>query len=290
VKLKAVDYWVIGYSLFASAVALLFAPDQAIFAGSHALHLVAIIAALLAARFVPARGRFWPFLRHGYPVVFFTLFYADTVHYIFLIIDHWLDPALIAFEESLLGFNFTAWVAEFDSALLLDFWMFGYAFYYILAPVATVIMVWRNEAELFRRMTIATCGTFFVSYSMFFLFPLEGPRYAMASVLPPLEGIVFYPLVMSIQNAGAIHGGCMPSSHTAVAWVATYYLALADRRIGAALVFISVVLSVGCFWGRFHYLTDVIVGLAIFAVAVGVTERYNRRAATGPHQAPTQEG
>jgi hypothetical protein len=290
VKLRAVDYWVIGYSLFTSAVAFLCASDQAVYAGSHTLHIVAVVSALVAARFVPARGRYWPFLRYGYPVIFFTFFYADTVHYIFLIVDHWLDPALIHFEESLLGFNFTAWVAEFDSPLLLDFWMFGYAFYYILAPVAVTIMVWRNKPELFRRMNIAAAATFFVSYTMFYLFPLEGPRYAMVAVLPPLEGIVFYPLVMSIQNAGAIHGGCMPSSHTAVAWVVTYYLALVDRRLGAALVFISVLLSVGCFWGRFHYLTDVVVGLLIFAVAVGVTERYHRRTATGRHDAPTQEG
>jgi membrane-associated phospholipid phosphatase len=206
------------------------------------------------------------------------------------LVDHWLDPVLIRFEESVLGFNFTAWLAQFDSPLALDFWMFGYSFYYILAPFAVVVMVWRNEPEIFRRMNIAAAATFFVSYAMFFFFPLEGPRHAMQSVLPPLQGIVFYPLVMKIQNAGAIHGGCMPSSHTAVAWVVTYYIALVDRRIGAALVFISVLLSVGCFWGRFHYLSDVIVGLLIFGVAVRVTERYNRKATSGLHDAPTQEG
>ena len=74
----------------------------------------------------------------------------------------------------------------------------------------------------------------------------------------------------------------MPSSHTAVSWVVTWYVLKMDRRWGRALMVISTLLSVGCFWGRFHYVTDVVVGLVLFATAVLFTEWYNRRA---PNQA-----
>ena len=61
-----------------------------------------------------------------------------------------------------------------------------------------------------------------------------------------------------------------------MAWVATYYTYKANRRIGAGLVVVSSVLTVGCVWGRFHYLTDVVVGILIFILAIWLTEWYNR--------------
>ena len=276
-KLGSVDWWVIGYSVFGSAVALLFGSDQSGFVDSHLLHAGAIIAALAVARYVPSEGRWAPYIRYGYPVPLFGLFYLDTHHYIWSFFSDWFDPALIAFEESILGFNFTAQVARIDSPLLLDFWMFGYFFYYLMPPLAVTVMVWKQRPDEFRRMMVAVSAAFFVSYAMFFLYPLEGPRYAMADVLPPLKGIIMYPLVMAVQNNGSIHGGCMPSSHTAVAWIFTFYLFLVHRAIGRFMVVISTILSVGCFWGRFHYVTDVLVGFAIFLVAIWWTERYNRR-------------
>jgi hypothetical protein len=276
-RLSAVDGWVIGYSVFASAVALLFGSVQSGFADSHVLHVGAIIVALAVARYVPSEGRWSPFLRYGYAMPLFGLFYLDTHHYIWVFFSEWFDPALIAFEESMLGFNFTSQIARIDSPLLLDFWMFGYFFYYLMPPLAVTVMIWKRRPDEFKRMMGAVSAAFFVSYAMFFFYPLEGPRYAMVEVLPALKGIILFPLVMAIQNNGSIHGGCMPSSHTAVAWIFTYYLLLVHRSTGRFMVVISTILSVGCFWGRFHYLTDVLVGFAIFLVAIWWTERYNRR-------------
>jgi hypothetical protein len=49
-----------------------------------------------------------------------------------------------------------------------------------------------------------------------------------------------------------------------------------DRRVGLVLVPISILLSVGCFWGRFHYVTDVFVGLLLFVIAIAYTTYRNR--------------
>ena len=275
-RLNAIDRWVVGYSLFSSAVALIFGGDQSAFLWSHVLHVAAILVVWIVGRTVPSRGDWEPFVRYGYPIPLFVFFYLETRHYIWLFFSDWFDPALIAMEESILGFNVIAEIARIDSPLLLDFWMFGYFFYYLMPPLAVGVMVWRNEPELFRRLMTGISAGFLVSYTMFYFFPLEGPRYAMADVLPPLHGIVLYPLVMLVQHNGSIHGGCMPSSHTAVAWIFTYYLYKAHRPTGWAMIVISFILSVGCLWGRFHYLTDVLVGLGIFVVAVWIIERYNR--------------
>lgn len=274
-KLKAIDLWVIAFSAMGSLIALLFGGDQAPFVQSHILHVVAVALALAAARWVPDTGDRWPFLRHGYAVVLFGFFYRDAARYIFIFFDHWFDPVLMRAQAAILGTSPVIWMSQFTSPWLLDFWMVGYGFYYFIAPLAVIIMMVHRRPDIFRRTALAAAAAFLVSYTMFFLFPLEGPRYALAGQLPPLKGIIFYPFVMWMQNNGSIHGGCMPSSHTAVAWIVTFYIAKVHAGIGRVFKVLTVILTVGCVWGRFHYTTDVIVGLIIFAVTVRTVERYN---------------
>lgn len=272
-KLIGVDRWVIAYSAITSAVALIFSASQATFWPSHLFHALAILLALAIARWTP-ENELWAFIRYGYPVALFGFFYRDTQPYVLLIFDHWFDPALMAWEQQLIGANISTALAGIDSKALLELWMAGYAFYYVIAPVAITVMIWNRRPDLFRRMTLASTAAFFVSYMLFYLYPLEGPRHALAATLPPLEGWLFYPLVMSIQNAGSIHGGCMPSSHTAVAWIVTYYVFKAQRTAGHVFVALSALLTVGCVWGRFHYVTDVVVGITLFAICIYLTERF----------------
>ena len=272
-KLKALDLWVIGFALLGSLIALLFGGSQAAFARSHIFHAVAIATALAAARWVSDRGVFWPFLRHGYAVPLFGFFYRDAANYIFIFFDGWFDPALLRFQAAIFGESPVIRLSQFTSPELLDFWMIGYGFYYFIAPLAIIIMIYYRRPDVFRRSMVAAAAAFFVSYTMFFLFPLEGPRYALKGQLPPLEGIFFYPFVMWMQNNGSIHGGCMPSSHTAVAWVVSFYIAKVHRGIGRIFKILTVLLTVGCVWGRFHYTADVVVGLIIFALTVWITER-----------------
>ena len=122
-RLSAIDIWVMGYALFTSGVAFIFAPGSEAFIRSHMLHGVCIVTALMLARYVPSEGRWWPFLRFGYPLILFGLLYADTAGYIHLIFGSWNDTALIKFEESVLGFNPISTIAAFDATWLLELWM-----------------------------------------------------------------------------------------------------------------------------------------------------------------------
>ena len=277
-KLTVVDRWVIGYSVVLSLAAVVWGDDPALFRESHLFHAIAVATVLAAARWIPERGRFWKIARHGYVFLLLGFFYRDTGPYVFLFFKDWFDPQLVAWEEAVFGFNIPQAIARIRSVWLLELWMFGYVFYYLMLPVATVVAFVRNDTERYRRMMEAACAVFFVSFGMFALFPLEGPRWALASVLPPIEGGPLFRLVMAIQHGGSIRGGCMPSSHTAVSWVVTWYVYHMDRRVGRVLMVISTLLSVGCFWGRFHYVTDVLVGLVLFALAVAHTEWRHRRA------------
>ncbi len=275
-KLAFVDRWVIGYSVATSLAAVLWGNDPAAFRMSHLFHAGAVAVVLAMARWVPTQGRIWPFIRYGYPIVLLGLFYRDTEPYVTLFFNEWFDPALLTWEVSLLGFSVPHAVARLDSTWLLELWMAGYGFYYLMPPLVVLVALWKNDVVRFRMFNEAAVIVYFTSFALFALFPLEGPRWALVSVLPPLEGGLFFNFVMSVQNAGSVHGGCMPSSHTALAWLVTWYVYDMDRRVGLALVPVSILLSVGCFWGRFHYVTDVFVGLLLFVVAIAYTTYRNR--------------
>lgn len=275
-KLAFVDRWVIGYSVATSAAAAIWAHNPAAFAGSHLFHAAAVALVLAIARWVPTTGRFWPLLRHGYPMVLLGLFYRDTGPYVTLFFDKWFDPQLLAWEVSVLGFSMPHAIARLDATWLLELWMAGYGFYYLMLPTVLAVAIWKRDTLHFRMFNEAAVIVYFISFALFAVFPLEGPRYALVSVLPPLKGGVFFSFVMGVQNAGSIHGGCMPSSHTALAWVVTWYVCRMERRVGLILIPISALLTVGCFWGRFHYLTDVVVGLILFVLAIAFTEYRNR--------------
>jgi membrane-associated phospholipid phosphatase len=62
------------------------------------------------------------------------------------------------------------------------------------------------------------------------------------------------------MDTAAVHGGAMPSSHTAVALIVLIFVWRHSRFIRYPLAVIFVGLMVGCVWGRFHYVSDVIVG------------------------------
>jgi membrane-associated phospholipid phosphatase len=65
----------------------------------------------------------------------------------------------------------------------------------------------------------------------------------------------------------------MPSSHVAVAIVVLAYTFKESRRFGWALLPIVVGLAIGTVWGRFHYLSDVIVGTAVGIGSVVLVNR-----------------
>jgi len=114
-----------------------------------------------------------------------------------------------------------------------------------------------------------TCLTFFASYLLFSLYPAEGPRWYFAhEYVNMVDGPVFRQLVNLVIANGAVHGGAMPSSHTGVAFLIMAFCFRYYRRWGWILLPIVLGLAAGTVWGRFHYVSDVIVGLAIAVLAL----------------------
>lgn len=247
----------------------------------HAGLLVAIIAIL----------HFWNdrhtgvsgFIRLLYVPLLYTFFYSEAQVAIHWVFPGFFDGQLIALERWLFGVVPNAWIIPFQTPLLNEWMMLGYFSYYLLVAILGLTLFFQRRYVPLNGFLTAATVTFVISYIGFIVYPVEGPRYFMAAQFAePLHGFLFVPLVQAIIAKGAIHGGCMPSSHVAVALVVLVWAYRTIRRLGIILTPIVATLFVATVWGRFHYFMDVVVGVLVGLVGLYVGARWTRDRSGSP--------
>lgn len=211
------------------------------------------------------------FLRQLYPPLLYMFFYSETrvaIHWLF---PGFFDAKLVAIERVIFGVDLNVWLTPLQKPLVNEWMMLGYFSYYLLVPLVVLPLFFSHRIREANRLLTASTIAFVISYFGFVLFPVEGPRYFLADQLTqPLSGYLFVPLVQWIIANGAIHGGCMPSSHVAVAWVVIVWAYRTQRRLAIVLTPLVATLFVATIWGRFHYISDVAIGWPVGLLAVWI--------------------
>ena len=129
--------------------------------------------------------------------------------------------------------------------------------------------------EHFKQFTATAAIILFVSYLLFWIYPVEGPRWFFAEqYLHEIEGPLFRPAIDFVMNRAAVHGGAMPSSHTGLALAIMLFCFRYYRKAGWVMLPLVIGLAAGTVWGRFHYASDVVVGVAIGLLATWFAMRY----------------
>lgn len=231
-----------------------------------AIYLLAIHAGLLCAiggmvaRWDDRRG--WRgFLRHMYPAVLYTFFYCETAVSLHWLFPEFFDAQLLSIERAIFGTDLNVWLVPAQHAWLNEWMMLGYFSYYLIIPTMALTLYFQDRRRELHDFLTAVTFAFVISYAGFVLYPIAGPRYFLASHFNgPLEGWIFVPLVNWIIASAAIYGGCMPSSHVAVALVVLIWAYRTNRRLAIFMTPFIVTLFFATVWGRFHYLSDVIAG------------------------------
>lgn len=270
------DRWIVGYCALMIVVLTLFGQEVGDRQWNIAVYAGVIMLVVAIVRWFPRENsRLSMAVRLLYPVLLLTPFYRMTGDYMFLLFDRFLDTQLVQIEAAVFGVNPTLYIDRH----LLNVWAnetihFCYSSYYLMIPGFYLAMfLLRRDAIIVSAWT-ATMITFIASYSLFILYPIEGPRWHFAEVYEhAVEGPVFRQFVEMVMAKGAVRGGGMPSSHSGVAVVLMMYLLRHYRPAGLVFAVLVTGLAVGCVWGRFHYVSDVIVGIMIAIIATVVVWR-----------------
>jgi membrane-associated phospholipid phosphatase len=209
------------------------------------------------------------FFRQLYPAILYTFFYCEIAVALHWIFPGFFDAQILALERAVLGVDLNVWLIPLQRALLNEWMMLGYFSYYLVIACLALVLFFQMRIEELHDFLTAVTVTFVISYTGFILYPVAGPRYFLAEHFSnPIPGWCFVPLVNWIIASGAIHGGCMPSSHVAVALVVLVWAYRTNRRLAVVMTPFILTLFFATVWGRFHYFSDVVVGWLVGAAGL----------------------
>jgi len=214
------------------------------------------------------------FFRKAYPLFSFTFLYEQTGRFIHLIYPDFFDYQVINWEKVIFRENPTVLLQKVSYPILNEFFYFCYTSYYFLILVLGIYLYIHKRYKAFEKMVTASSIAFYTSYLFFILYPVEGPRYALAGhYLMNPKGYIFVPLANFVINSAGLRGGCMPSSHVAIGVVTAILSIRYAKELSAYYTLLGIGLTIGTFWGRFHYVSDATAGIVLGIIAVWLTEK-----------------
>lgn len=241
-------------------------------------HIGMIFLTILIALFIkPNKNRIFAFVRYLYPLLALTFFYHNCGKLVGVIITRFYDQQIIALEKSIIGLSLTVWLDGHLHVFWNELMSLGYFSYYFMIPGLALFLFFHKRDNENIQFVTATCVTFFISYLVFLFYPVAGPRFYFEGIYQnEITGPFFRQLVNQVINNAAFRGGAMPSSHVAEAVVTMIFAIRSYGKKAWFLVPAVACLALGTIYGRFHYLTDVVLGLLLGFIISWLTIQFNR--------------
>ena len=262
-RAQFVDRLYIGY--FVVVAALIVVQRHAIpgWPGVLALHAagVALVAVLVAAS-----GR-WPGAHAWYPLLMPLMTFPAVARLNLMFADGWRDGQLLALEARLFPQSPTFWLRDVTPPLVAELFQVGYLSYFLLLVIVAGVLRRRDREAPFRGVIAASVLAYLFCYVVFLAWPMEGPVHTLRQVAGPAPaGGPFHTLVLLVQRAG-VHGNAFPSAHVAGALPPLLFAWRYLPRLAAILAPLVVLMGLGAVYDGYHYVSDVVAGVAVGAAA-----------------------
>ena len=216
--------------------------------------------------------KFWRFFIRVAAVTLTYAYLFGAVDKLQLILHgHWLDDYVLDMEQYIFSVQPTLWLEDFISKPLTEWMMFSYVIYVPMYPILCGI-IYYLRGELAMEDYFFTLGFTNILCDLgFILFPVAGPRPHIGQLYTvPLDGYVWTWLGEAIRHNAHYIGGTIPSPHAAAAtimWMMAYRYYRPSFWILSPIV---ISLYVSTFYGRYHYVTDAVVGILVACLALAV--------------------
>ncbi|MBI4566313.1 MAG: phosphatase PAP2 family protein [Planctomycetes bacterium] len=264
------DWILLGYCALLAAIALIFRdrlPRWPLFALGHVAVAAVSVSLVLASARRP-NSRAWALLR-GWdalaliPALFFMV--CGMIHHVN---PHDQDAALIAIDRAIGGIALLNAMDRITWGWLTDLSKALWIFYYFLPLLAGIPLWCRRDLSAFREAKSMLVLGWALSYVGYLLVPAEGPGYhaERIGVAPPRweESVFAVPAKAVIDALEQEARDTFPSGHAVIAGLVGFLL-LRHREWAwaAAGVPLSAGVVLSTIYLRYHYVTDVLVGLLI---------------------------
>jgi membrane-associated phospholipid phosphatase len=227
-----------------------------------------------------SRNRVLRFARDWYPLPLYIFFFEELQGLVHAIFPGWLDRWLIQFDFGFAGVHPSVWLARFSNPALNDFMQFAYMTYFLDLVILPAILYAQKDRIAFWNVMVSTAIANYTVYFTAVLFPIEGPYHALAAMnTTPLTGGYFTAVIEFIERFGRVHGGAFPSAHVAGSTVAILASWRYRRWLFWACLPFFASMCVSTVYGRYHYIADVLAGIAVGAIGFAAGSGLERKGA-----------
>lgn len=285
-ELSVHDWVVLGYLGVVVVVASLTpsSPNQL-----KALRHFAILFAVVATVVVLVRSKL---LRHGLvaPLAYRLAIYAGVQLSYFLLGDLLpaldpvtLDHALWRLDLDWFGVEPALWLDRTVSPLTTEWFAFFYfCYFFLLGLYVLPLLLLSRSSRLLGEFSLGLILVFCIGHTLYMLVPGFGPYHALAGEFThTLPNGVWHDVVMQAVTSGGSMLDIFPSLHTAgPSFLTLFSLRHRDvapyRQAWPITAFCTVNIIVATMFLRWHYVIDVIAGLALATAALAASTRLTR--------------
>jgi hypothetical protein len=190
------------------------------------------------------------------------------------------DEHIYAIDRKLFGVEPAVWFDHFTNPATTEWFAFFYFLYFLIvsAHVLPMLFCVRDE-EVLESFGIGILLVFLSAHLMYMVVPGWGPYwYLSGSFRHELHGGTFWRLVQGTVEAGGAQKDIFPSLHTAAPTFFAWFSFRHRNRppfkyTWAVIAFLATQIILATMFLRWHYLIDVIAGLALAGTACTLGHR-----------------
>jgi len=281
------DLLTLSFLLLFSGLAVFSAPVNPSWAGLLATYAALAVAILLASVYRTRVGQ----SKKGFhlsviaTVITVLLIFNSLGALIAGIHTTTFDARLIAIDHGIFGVHPTVWLERLSSPLLTGLFQIAYISYYFIPVSLGVVLIARGKFGEFEEVLFGILLCFYLSYVGYLLFPAIGPRFTLSHL--QTGDLHVSPFIEKIQVAlNALEKNktdAFPSGHTAVSLMTLYYAwKEREKKLFAGLIPLVTALIISTVYLRYHYVIDVIAGIALTCLTIALAPGLRRLLSTAP--------
>jgi len=233
-----------------------------------AAHAGAIGLLLLLSR---SSSRFSGFVRHWFVLAYLPLCYKGAPFLVTALQLPAADLRLTEWDTAMWKTDPVFWLSSFQNRGLVELLQAVYTLF-IPGMLGLGVVLWlrRPRAE-FRFGTFLIAATFLISYLGYLALPARGPRFMPYAAEHPLHGLwMFGYLQRLLDTLEGVQYDCFPSGHVAVVLVGCYLARQISPSVFRIFVVFACLITLSTIYLRYHYVIDVIVGMALAVVLIAL--------------------
>jgi membrane-associated phospholipid phosphatase len=262
--LRPTDLLTLSFLLLLSCLAVFFTPvnpSRSVLLATYAVLAIAeVSAAVYRARVGPAKKGFH--LSVFTAVITVLTIFNSLGAIIASIHATTFDARLIAVDHAIFGVHPTVWLERLISPTLSTILPFAYISYYFIPLLLGSVLISKGKFGEFEEVLFGILLCFYLSYVCYLLVPAIGPRFTLSRLQTA-------DLQDALNGLEKNKTDAFPSGHTAISLLCLYYAwKEREKRLFTVLIPVVTGLIISTVYLRYHYVIDVIAGIALTGLTI----------------------